>query len=179
MDLVLSTRCLMIDPHETLFGIEIAPPAKERGIPIIYDAEHFTEGFYEMLAASDYIIGSEDVIQTLEAGNCEEALDKLLSFGARAAVITLGSQGALALTVEGLIRRPAFRTEVVDTTAAGDAFHAGFTYGVLQGWGMEEILDFSNAMGAMVCRGLGGRETLPSLEEVRWFMGSGQLGSGQ
>jgi len=171
MGFILSARCLMIDPHETLFGLEIAPRAKTRGIPIIYDAEHFTEGFYEMLAAADYIIGSEDVIQTLEAGNCEAALDKLLSFGARAAIITLGSKGSLALTAEGLSRRPAFRAEVVDTTAAGDAFHAGFAYGVLQGWGMEEILDFSNAMGAMVCRGLGGRETLPSLGEVREFLG--------
>jgi sulfofructose kinase len=174
MDRILSARCLMIDPHETLFGLEISPAAKGRGIPIIYDAEHLTDGFYEMLGVADYIVGSEDVIRIMGSGSPEEALEKLLSYGARAAVITLGSRGSVALTEDGFIRGAAYRIEVVDTTAAGDAFHAGFTYGVLQGWGMEEILGFSNAMGAMVCRGLGGRETLPSLEEVRWFMGSGQ-----
>ncbi len=172
MDLLLSTRCLMIDPHETLFGLKVAPSAKARGIPIIYDAEHLTDGFYEMLAASDYIIGSEDVVQTLGVTTPEEALNKLISFGARAAVITLGLKGSIALTADGLIRCPAYRIEVVDTTAAGDAFHAGIAYGVLHGWELKKILTFSNAMGALVCRGLGGRETLPTLPEVQ------KLGSG-
>ena len=174
MGLVLSTRCLMIDPHETLFGLGLAPLAKARDIPIIYDAEHLADGFYEMLAAADYIIGSEDVIQTLGVTTPEEALNKLISSGARAAVITLGSRGSIALTASGLVRRPAYRIEVVDTTAAGDAFHAGFAYGVLQGWELKKILTFSNAMGAMVCRGLGGRESLPSLGEANRFMGSRQ-----
>jgi len=171
MDLVLSTRCLMIDPHETLFGLELAPLAKARGIPIIYDAEHMAEGFYEMLATADYIIGSEDVIQTLEAVTPEEALNRLLSFGARAAVITLGAKGSIALTANGLIRCSAYRIEVVDTTAAGDAFHAGFAYGILKSWELKKILTFSNAMGALVCRALGGRESLPSLEEIHEFLG--------
>jgi sugar/nucleoside kinase (ribokinase family) len=171
IEIVLSARCLMIDPHETLFGLELAPLAKARGIPIIYDAEHLAEGFYEMLAAADYIIGSEDVIQTLEAVTPEEALKRLLSFGARAAVITLGAKGSIALTANGLIRCPAYRIEVVDTTAAGDAFHAGFAYGILKGWELKKILTFSNAMGALVCRALGGRESLPSLEEIHEFLG--------
>ena len=171
MEIVLSARCLMIDPHETLFGLELAPLAKARGIPIIYDAEHMAEGFYEMLAAADYIIGSEDVIQTLGVSTPEEALNKLLSFGAWAAVITLGTNGSIALTTNGLIRCPAYRIEVVDTTAAGDAFHAGFAYGILKGWELKKILTFSNAMGALVCRALGGRESLPSLEEIHEFLG--------
>jgi sulfofructose kinase len=179
MDIILSTRCLMIDPHETLFGLEISPLAKARGIPIIYDAEHQTPGFYEMLAVSDYIIGSEDLIQTLGASIPEEALNRLLSFSCRAAVITLGSKGSIALNAEGLIRQAACRVEVVDTTAAGDAFHAGFAYGVLQGWELKKILTFSNAMGAMVCRGLGGRESLPSLGEIHEFITEWGIGNRQ
>ena len=175
LEMLLSARCLMIDPHETEFGLKIIPLVKARGIPIIYDAEHMAEGFYEMLAAADYIIGSEDVIQTLEAVTPEEALKRLLSFGARAAVITLGAKGSIALTANGLIRCPAYRIEVVDTTAAGDAFHAGFAYGILKGWELKKILTFSNAMGALVCRALGGRESLPSLGDVYEFLNN--LGS--
>lgn len=170
MDAILSTRCLMIDPHETEFGLEIISPAKEREIPVIYDAEHRTAGFYEMLAAADYIIGSEDVIATLGAADPGEALEEIFSYGARASVITLGSKGAIALDAGGFIHQPAYRVDVVDTTAAGDAFHAGFAYGILRGWGLKKILSFSNAMGALVCRGLGGRESLPTLEEVNEFM---------
>jgi len=172
-EFILSGRCLLVDPHETLFGLEIAPAAKERCIPLIYDAEHPTEGFAEMLAAADYVVGSREVVETLGASGVEDALEKILSAGPKAAVITLGDRGAAALTPEGIFRRPAFPVEVVDTTAAGDAFHAGFAYAVLQGWDMARTLDFANALGALVCRGLGGRETLPALSEVREFINSG------
>ncbi len=172
-EFVLSGRCLLVDPHETLFGLEIAPAAKERSIPLIYDAEHMTDGFEEMLAAADYVVGSEDVVSTLNASCVEAALETILDAGPKAAVITLGSEGAIALTRRGLFRRPAFRVRVIDTTAAGDAFHAGFAYAVLRGWDMERTLDFANALGALVCRGLGGRETLPDLKEVLDLVAAG------
>ena len=171
MDFILSTRCLMIDPHETLFGLEISQEARERGIPRIYDAEHLTDGFYEMLAACDYVVGSSELIRTLGLSTPEEALKRLLSYGPQASVITLGPAGSTALTPNGFYRKPAYPVRVIDSTAAGDAFHAGFAYGILQGWSLDKILEFSNAMGALVCRGLGGRESLPSLTEVREFLG--------
>lgn len=169
-EFILSGRCLLVDPHETLFGLEMAGEAKKRGIPVIYDAEHMSEGFTEMLSAADYVVGSEDVVETLNASGVEEALKIIFAAGPQAAVITLGSEGAIALTPEGLFRRPAFRVPVVDTTAAGDAFHAGFTYSILRGWDMNRTLDFANALGALVCRGLGGRETLPTLSETLELM---------
>ena len=171
LDFILSTRCLLVDPHETLFGLAISGEAKKRKIPIIYDAEHMTDGFSGILTAADYVVGSRDVVETLNASGVEAALEAILAAGPKAAVITLGSEGAVALTPEGLFRRPAYPVEVVDTTAAGDAFHAGFAYSVLQGWNMNRTLDFANAMGALVCRGLGGRATLPTLGEVMSLIG--------
>ena len=154
--------------------LEMAGEAKKRAIPVIYDAEHMTEGFTEMLSAADYVVGSEDVVETLNASGVGEALKIILDAGPQAAVITLGSEGAAALTAEGFFRRPAWRVAVVDTTAAGDAFHAGFAYSILQGWDMARTPDFANALGALVCRGLGGRETLPTLAEARELMNSGE-----
>jgi sulfofructose kinase len=173
LEFVLSARCLLVDPHETLFGLEIAGEARKRGIPVIYDAEHMTEGFEEMLAAADYVVGSRDVVEIFGAAGVEEALEIILAAGPKAAVITLGNRGAAALTPEGFFRRPAYRVGVVDTTAAGDAFHAGFAYSILQGWDMNRTLAFANALGGLVCRGLGGRETLPTLGEVRECINSG------
>ncbi len=167
---LLDTKCLMIDPYGTKVGVEIAGEAKKKGVTVIYDAEHPVEGFSEMVAASDYVVGSEAVIKTIGSKTPEEALKKLLSLGPKAAVITLGEEGCLALTVDGPVRKPAFQVKVVDTTAAGDAFHAGFAYGLLQGWELDKILDFASALGGLVCRGLGGRQTLPSLEEALQFL---------
>ncbi|MDI7261259.1 MAG: PfkB family carbohydrate kinase, partial [Thermodesulfobacteriota bacterium] len=60
----------------------------------------------------------------------------------------------------------------VDTTGAGDVFHAGFIYGLLQHWEIEEILRFSNAVAALKCRDIGGRRGIPGLEETRIFKSS-------
>jgi sulfofructose kinase len=54
----------------------------------------------------------------------------------------------------------------VDTTGAGDVFHAGFIYGLLRNWEIAEILRFANAVAALKCRDLGGRRGIPTLEEV-------------
>ena len=171
IEIILSSRCLLIDPHATLFGLSIAARVREEGIPIIYDAEHSTEGLEEMLAAADYIVASRDIVENLGLNSVMEALDYLWSFSPRAAVITLGKEGALARDSAGILRKPAFTVTVVDTTAAGDAFHAGFAYGVLKNWDLGRILEFSNAVGALVCRGLGGRQTLPTLSEVETLLG--------
>lgn len=169
--MILSTRCIMIDPCGTLLGVEMSEEAKKGGIIIIYDAEHMVEGFYEMLSLCSYAVGSEDVIETLGLSNPEKALKKLISYGPKAAVITLGERGSIALTAGGFIRKPAYKVRVVDTTAAGDAFHAGFAYAILKKWDLEKVLEFANALGALVCRGLGGRESLPRLEEVWELLG--------
>ncbi len=126
-EFILSGRCLLVDPHETLFGLEMAGEAKKRGIPVIYDAEHPAEGFAEMLSAADYVVGSRDVVGTLNASDVGEALKIIFAAGPKAAVITLGSEGAAALTAEGFFRRPAWRVAVVDTTAAGEPDRAGTT----------------------------------------------------
>ena len=61
--------------------------------------------------------------------------------------------------------REGFEVNAVDTTGAGDVFHAGFIYGLLQNWEVAEILRFANAVAALKCRDLGGRKGIPTLEK--------------
>jgi sugar/nucleoside kinase (ribokinase family) len=170
LDVVLSSRLLMVDPYGTRLAVEIAREIKERGIVTVYDAEQETGGFSRMLSLADYLVASRDVSSTLGAKTSRAALKKLYSFGPRAAVVTLGKGGCIALSPAGFVRTPAFRVDVVDSTAAGDAFHAGFAYGVFQGWPIDRTLVFANALGALVCRGLGGRKTLPTRKEALAFI---------
>ena len=55
-------------------------------------------------------------------------------YGCRLTAATLGEDGVLALDGKHLLHAPAYRVPVVDTTGAGDIFHAGFIYGLLQDW---------------------------------------------
>ncbi|MEE8315285.1 MAG: carbohydrate kinase family protein, partial [Syntrophobacteria bacterium] len=66
-----------------------------------------------------------------------------------------------------IIERPAYPVNPVDTTGCGDVFHAGFTYGLVQGWEVDKCLDFAAWAAAMVSLKLGGRTSIPTLEQVK------------
>jgi len=59
---------------------------------------------------------------------------------------------------------------VVDTTGAGDIFHAGFIYGLLQGWELERQLDFSCAAAAMNCMSEGARGGIQPVNAIEDLM---------
>lgn len=63
----------------------------------------------------------------------QQTLEHITALGAGLAVMTLGPQGALALSTTDLVELPAFPTTLVDTIGAGDAFMSGLLHGVLTG----------------------------------------------
>ncbi len=76
--------------------------------------------------------------------------------------VRLGPRGAL---VAGEEVPPASIVTVVDEVGAGDAFAAGFAYGLLQGWPLGRCARAGNVVAAAALGGLGDWETLPRLEE--------------
>jgi sulfofructose kinase len=54
----------------------------------------------------------------------------------------------------------------VDTTGAGDVFHAAFAFAVLRGEGLPRTLEFSCAAAGLSCLGMGARGGIQSLEEI-------------
>jgi sugar/nucleoside kinase (ribokinase family) len=76
----------------------------------------------------------------------------------------------MALVDGKILYLKGFEVNVVDTTGAGDVFHAGFIYGLLNNWEVIEILKFANAVAALKCRDLGGRRAIPTLGEVQKFL---------
>jgi 2-dehydro-3-deoxygluconokinase len=79
-------------------------------------------------------------------------------------VIRIGADGAI---VEGVKVAPPRTAFVVDEVGAGDAFAAGFVYGLLQGWSPPECAGAGNVIAACALAGTGDWETLPRLDEVR------------
>ena len=97
---------------------------------------------------------------------------RLRDEGAEIAVVTLGERGAVAAWSEGTQAFPAYPVDVVDTTGAGDAYHGAFLYALLQGWHLPRMARFASAVGSMNCRAMGGRNALPTRDEVDRFMAS-------
>jgi 2-dehydro-3-deoxygluconokinase len=86
------------------------------------------------------------------------------------AVVRVGARGAI---VDGEVVPPPRTAAVVDEIGAGDAFAAGFVYGLLHGWPPPACAHAGNVIAAGALAGTGDWETLPRLEDVRADLLSG------
>ncbi len=161
---ITSARVLHVDGRDTAACTLACQWAREAGIPVVADLDESYPGVETLLENTDYIIVSRDFPTThMREPNLEAALKKIFTrYGARLAAATLGEQGVLSWDGHRLLHTPAFKVPVVDTTGAGDIFHAGFIYGLLQSWTdhpwpLERQLEFACAAAAMNCMYSGAR----------------------
>lgn len=74
---------------------------------------------------------------------------KLIDAGAKIALVTLASDGCLAMSENQTVRVHAPKVEVVDGCGAGAAFSTGFIYGYIQGWNLEKSARFAIATASL------------------------------
>jgi ribokinase len=92
--------------------------------------------------------------------------EHLLAQGARNVVVKLGAQGALLVTPRGRHLWPAFATQVVDTTAAGDAWNGAFAVALAAGQEVLAAGRFACAAAALAVSRAGALPSLPTRPEV-------------
>lgn len=124
------------------------------------------DGIRETLAQCDLFFPNEVELEALTgAHDPEEGLRRLRN-GRTRVVAKLGTQGAMTLDGDSVVRVPAYRVEAVDTTGAGDSFNAGFLHRWLAGAPLVECLRLGAACGALSTLGLGGTAAQPTLAEA-------------
>lgn len=147
--------------------------ARAAGVPTLLDADLGGGGSLdEFLCLADYAIFSGPALDAFAAGGSEqERLKRVLALGVRLAGVTRGAAGYTWASAEGQGgHQPAFATEIVDTTGAGDAFHGAFAWALAQGHTFADCARIAAAVSALKCRRLGARSALPTLEELNSFL---------
>ncbi len=81
--------------------------------------------------------------------------DKLLGLGPKIIALKNGKKGACIAAEEVFLEIPPYKVDVVDTTGAGDVFDAGFVFGRMKGWSLEECGRFASAAAALSTKGFG------------------------
>ena len=125
-----------------------------------------------LLEATDALIVNEHELATLlgrdsvAPGAEAAAARELRAFDEQVVVVTLGDRGALALADNSTVVQPAFAVEVVDTTAAGDAFVGAFATAYWSSRDLATALRFACAAGALACTRPGAQPSLPTLADV-------------
>lgn len=165
-----TANLLLLDGLMTDASLYAACTARERAIPVMLDAGRVRPGMLELAGLCDYVVGSEEFARELTDADGdflpEKAARKIRSLGAGTATVTLGSNGSITLSGDDMFYTPAFPVKTVDTTGAGDVFHGGYIYGILQKWPLQDVVKFASAFAALSCRSLGGRAGIPSLRDT-------------
>ncbi len=167
--IIQNSKSILIDPQETIVGIEVAKIARRKNIPVIYDAERNDPVVKDMVALSSHLICNEE-FPTLFTNEIKlkDALHKVVELGPEVVVATLGEKGSLGVNKGGAFQKVKGYKDinVIDTTGSGDAFHGAFIFGLLKKWDLFKTMAFANVVAGMSCRSLGGRKGLPDLHEA-------------
>jgi ribokinase len=126
-----------------------------------------------LLSQVDYIIPNQSEAMLLTGQSSSRlAAERLREAGVRSVVVTLGDQGVLILDDHGEIQLGAHRVQVVDTTAAGDAFVGAFAVALAEGRSTLHAARWGNAAGALAVTRAGAQPSLPSRAQVELLLAS-------
>jgi 2-dehydro-3-deoxygluconokinase len=144
--------------------LDVARRAKDRGAIVLFDP-NFRPALPDTPEAA--AARQRAVLPFVDWYLCGEGEAELLWPDGEIPVPSVRRVGARGAIVDGVEVPPPRTATVVDEVGAGDAFAAGFAYGLLQGWAPAECARAGNVIAAGALAGTGDWETLPRLADVR------------
>ena len=166
---------------------EIVEAAKRAGAVISYDPNYRAALWPDEAAAAAQMrsmvpcadvmkLSDEETLLLTGAAEPEEAAHRLLAQGVSCVAVTLGERGALVAVAGGMQTVPAFASDPVDTTGAGDGFWGGFLHRMLTldkrpaALTVADAADcarWGNATAALCITRRGGIPAMPALGDVQ------------
>lgn len=150
-DVLDGAAALFFDGRDGAACLAAARLARNRGIPVVADLDHHYPHTPALLPWIDHLVSPASF------GHAH---------GPATVVVTRGAAGCEAWEGDRHLHVPAFSVPVVDTTGAGDAFHAAYIYALLQGWPLPRRLKFANAAAGLACGALGSLAGMPTLDRI-------------
>ncbi|QDU62211.1 Ribokinase [Planctomycetes bacterium Pan216] len=154
--------------------------AREAGVRIILDPAPAPSSFPKELLDVDVICPNQTEAAALLQGDTgtvgsgeegERAARLLLERGPTNVIVTLGGDGSIVVHEEDVCRIAPFAVEVVDTTAAGDAFAAALAVSWDGECSLTEAARFASAAGAIAASRPGAQPAMPRRSDVERLMG--------
>ena len=149
--------------------------AKRRGVITVLNPAPAQSLSEEVLRYVDILVPNETETGLLTAlpvetfSQMEEAAEQLRRIGVGTVILTLGERGAFLCSADGNQLFPAYKIQPVDTTAAGDAFVAGFAVALAERGSLLEAVPRGNAAGALAATKFGAQPSLPTRAEWERF----------
>lgn len=150
--------------------------ARRYGLTVILNPAPAKSLPAELLSNVDILIPNESELALLtglpvtDVVSAELAAKEILKQGVKTVIVTLGSKGAVLVTDTQVTQVDSYKVNVVDTTAAGDAFIGGFASALLSGKSLEDSVRYGCACGALATTKFGAQPSLPTKDEVEKFI---------
>jgi len=166
-------------PSETV--LSTAQQASEKGMRVIVNPAPAREMDKALLKSVDVLVPNETELSLLTGAtvtdipSAEAAARILMMQDAGMVIVTRGEHGSLAVTKSDHYMIPSFKVNVVDTTAAGDAFIGGLAVSLVENKPFNQALTYANACGALATTKFGAQPSLPTKDEVDEFLNNMQL----
>ena len=123
----------------------------------------------ELLRNTDYLIPNETEAQLLtkSKGSPEELIAEIQKTGVKNVIITLGDNGCIYNDGDTIKTHGIYKTNVVDTTAAGDTFIGALCVCIADGKSIEQAVDFASHASAIAVSRRGAGKSVPTLDDIR------------
>ena len=160
---------LEVPKDVTLHCLKIA---KENGCITILNPAPASEITREFYSNIDYFTPNETEaefytgIKITSEKEAKLAAHKLISFGIKKVIITLGEKGLFYADGQDEIYLKANSVKTVDTTGAGDAFNGGLAFGLSKGKSIKECLELANKVAGISTTKLGAGNAMPYLADI-------------
>ncbi|MDX8463190.1 PfkB family carbohydrate kinase [Mesorhizobium humile] len=175
-DEVLSRATMLIVDGYAIRSLDVVARARDLGLAILGDIEWSGGPATDRLTAlCDHLILPLGFARTATGRRSPaEMLEALWSPSRSAVVLTDGDRGVYyrGRDERGLWHLPPHRVAVVDSTGAGDCFHGAYAHALTRGGDTAGRVAFAAAAAALSVTGHGGREALPTDDQVRQLLAS-------
>ncbi|MFV9672701.1 MAG: PfkB family carbohydrate kinase, partial [Acidimicrobiia bacterium] len=153
-------------------GLSALRVASDLGIPSVLDFDETPEsGLTAALTLPTYIVFSAPALAAVSGiADPTEGLLRVADETDAWLAVTIGARGTLWLDDGAAVHTPSHPVAAVDTLGAGDVYHGAFALGVAEKRPLPEIILRASATAALKCTRFGGREGIPSRDEVDEFI---------
>ena len=155
--------------HRCFEDIEPLKIARKNGAKIILDGSSAYTKDWELNTlyslCDGLFINNEDYANLVNHSE-KDPKEILFENGCDFICITDGSKGATCYTKDNVYKADSIKTEVVDSTGAGDSFAGTFIFGLQQGYSYEKCLKLASVAGSYACTAVGGQAACCTLDEL-------------
>ncbi len=123
----------------------------------------------------DFITPNENELELLtgiairDDNSIEQAAKRLLRKGIKNVIVTLGNRGCMLINESTTKIYPVVKVNVIDSTAAGDAFNGALASSLSEEHSIDEAIEFANKVASVAVTRMGAQSSLPYIDEIKDF----------